>query len=142
MARSLIESFATTGDRNALVQAEGALKAVRKFAVTSNDRGHLQLAPPRELVLGNEIIHSAYRNNLGFCVVEPFVRYYEVTADRAMLDVAKGLADRRLAGFGQYETNHIALGDARCGSDRASWRGHRREKVSRLGRTAACSPCA
>src|SRR5262245_54796397 len=107
MARSLIESFATTGDRDSLARARKALNAVREFAVTSNDRGQLRLAPPRELKLGNEIIRFAYRGTLDFCIVEPFVRYYEVTADATMLEVAKGLADGRLAGFGQYDTGHV-----------------------------------
>ena len=107
MARSLIESFATTGDRDALARAERALKAVRKYAVTSNDRGQSRLAPPRELKLGDEIIQFAYRGNLDFCIVEPFVRYYEVTGDATMLEVAKGLAAGRLAGFGQYDTGHM-----------------------------------
>ena len=107
MARSLIESFATTGDRDALARAGKALNAVRQFAVTSNDRGQLRLAPPRELKFGNEIIRFAYRSTLDFCIVEPFVRYYEVTADASMLEVAKGLADGRLAGFGRYDTDHM-----------------------------------
>jgi hypothetical protein len=107
MARSLIESFATTGDSDALTRARKALDAVRKFAVTSNDRGQLRLAPPRELKLGDEIIRFAYRGTLDFCIVEPFVRYYEVTADATMLDVAKGLADGRLAGLGQYDSGHM-----------------------------------
>ena len=107
MARSLIESFATTGDRDALALAGKALSAVRKYAMTSNDRGQLRLAPPRELKLGNEIIRFSYRGFLDFCIVEPFVRYYEVTADASMLEVAKGLADGRLSGFGQYDTEHM-----------------------------------
>jgi hypothetical protein len=102
MARSLIESFATTGDRDSLARAEKALNAVREFAVTSNDRGQLRLAPPTELKLGNETIRFAYRGTLDFCIVEPFVRYYEVTADASMLEVAQGLAEGRLVGFGQY----------------------------------------
>jgi hypothetical protein len=107
MARSLIESFATTGDRDALARAERALNAVRKYALTSNERGQLRLAPPRELKLGDEVIRFAYREILDFCIAEPFVRYYEVTGDATMLGVAKGLADGRLAGFGQYDTDHM-----------------------------------
>ena len=107
MARSLIESFATTGDRDALTRARKALDAVRKFAVTANDRGQLRLAPPPELRLGDAILRFGYRGTLDFCIVEPFVRYYEVTADATMLEVAKGLADGRLAGFGQYDTEHM-----------------------------------
>src|SRR3954452_4373593 len=107
MARSLIESFATTGDRDAIARAERALNAVRRFAVTSNDRGQLRLDPPRELKLGSETIRFAYRRTLDFCIVEPFVRCYEVTGDAKMLEVAKGLADGRLAGFGEYDSGHM-----------------------------------
>jgi hypothetical protein len=106
-AQSLIESYATTGDRVALARAEKALKAVRKFAIVSNDQGQLRLSPPRELKLVDEIIHFAYRKELDFCIVEPFVRYYEVTADATMLAVARGVADGRLAGFGQYDSGHM-----------------------------------
>jgi hypothetical protein len=74
MARSLIESFATIGDRDALARAKKALDAVRRFAVTPNDRGQLRLAPPIELKLGNKTIRFAYRGFLDFCIVEPFVR--------------------------------------------------------------------
>jgi hypothetical protein len=107
MARSLIESFATTGDRDAIARAEKALKAVRKYAVTANDQGQFRLAPPTELKLGNDIIHFAYRGTLDFCIVEPFIRYFEVTGDETMLEVARKLADGRLAGFGKYDTEHM-----------------------------------
>ena len=80
---------------------------MRKFAVTSNDRGQLRLDPPRELKLGSETIRFAYRGTLDFCIVEPLSDIYEITGDAAMLEVAKGLADGRLAGFGQYDSGHM-----------------------------------
>jgi hypothetical protein len=107
MARSLIESFATTGDRDALARAGKSLEAIRNHALAVNDQGQFRLAPPTELKFGNDIIHFAYRNTLDFCIVEPFISYHEVTGDERMLEIACKLADGRLAGFGQYDTAHM-----------------------------------
>jgi hypothetical protein len=97
--RALIEDFATTGNREALSRAKKALKAVRRYAVEANDKGLLRLAPPEKLTLDGQEIRFAYRPSLDFCIVEPFVRYYEVTGDREMLDIARGLVDGRLQGY-------------------------------------------
>jgi hypothetical protein len=105
--RALIEEFATTGDREALSRAEKALKAVRRYAVEANDKGLLRLAPPEKLTLDGQEIRFAYRASLDFCIVEPFVRYYEVTGDREMLNIARGLADGRLQGYATgHDTGH------------------------------------
>jgi len=107
MARTLIEEFATTGNREALSRALKALKAVRQYALETNAQGLLRLAPPKELKIDNQIVRFAYRPVLDFCVLEPFVRYYEVTGDKEMLAIAMGLADGRLAGFGTgHDTGH------------------------------------
>ena len=83
--RALIEQFATTGNRAALTRAERALKAVRRYAVEANGKGLLRLAPPEKLTIDGQEIQFAYRPSLDFCVIEPFVRYYEVTGDKQML---------------------------------------------------------
>lgn len=101
--RALIEAFATTGDREALSRAERALKAVRQYAVETNDKGLLRLAPPESITLDGQTIRFAYRASLDFCIVEAFVRYSEVTGDKEMLQIAKGLVEGRLQG---YATGH------------------------------------
>lgn len=105
MTRCLIEDFATTGNRQSLTRAKRALEAVREYAVETNSDGLLRLAPPKELNVDGQVVRFAYRP-LDFCIVEGFVRYYEVTGDKNMLGVAKGLVDGRLAGFGHYDSNH------------------------------------
>ncbi|HLK55119.1 MAG TPA: hypothetical protein VKU00_01060 [Chthonomonadaceae bacterium] len=105
--RALIEEFATTGNREDLSRAERALKAVRRYAVEANDRGLLRLAPPEQLTLDGQVIRFAYRPNLDFCIVEPFVRYYEVTGDKEMLAIARGLVEGRLQGYATgHDTGH------------------------------------
>ena len=107
MARALIEEFATTGNREALSRAERALKAVRRFAIESADKGLLRLAPPRKLEIDGKEIQFAYRPTLDFCIVEPYVRFYEVTGDKEMLDIAKGLVEGRLQKFAiGHDTAH------------------------------------
>ena len=105
--RGLIEDFATTGNRDSLARAERALKAVRRYAVEANETGLLRLAPPAQLVVDGRTVQFAYRATLDFCVVEPYVRYYEVTGDRDMLATARGLADGRLNGYAKgHDTGH------------------------------------
>ncbi len=105
--RALIEEFATTGNREALSRAKIALKAVRQYAVESDGKGLLRLAPPEKLTLDDQEIRFAYRPSLDFCVVEPFVRYYEATGDTEMLGIAKGLVDGRLQGYAKgHDTSH------------------------------------
>lgn len=104
--RALIEDFVTTGNREALSRAEKALKAVREYAVESNAEGLLRLAPPEKLNLDGRVIRFAYRGELDFCIVEPFIRYYEATGDKDMLAVAKGLVDGRLAKFSRHDSGH------------------------------------
>lgn len=107
MTRALIEEFATTGHQEALERAGKALKAVRRFAIEANDKGLLRLAPPETLTVDGQTIRFAYRSTLDFCVVEPFVRYYEVTGDTEMLAIAKGLVEGRLQGFAKgHDTTH------------------------------------
>ena len=107
MTRALIEEFATTGNREALSRAQRALKAVRKYAVEDGGKGLLRLAPPQSLAVDGHVIRFAYRPNLDFCIVEPFVRYYEATGDREMLNVARGLAEGRLHGFSRgHDSGH------------------------------------
>lgn len=105
MARALIEDFATTGNREALTRAENALKALRLYAMEANDEGLLRLAP-KDRLIDNREVHFAYRNGLDFCVVEPFVRYGEVTGDKEMLDIAEGLVEGRLRGFSNHDSRH------------------------------------
>ncbi len=100
MTRALIEQFATTANQDAIRRARRALLAVREHAVESNGTGLLRLAPPEQLALDGKAIRFAYRPTLDFCIVEAFVRYYEVTGDTEMLQIAKGLVDGRLAGYG------------------------------------------
>ncbi len=72
-----------------------------------NDKGLLRLAPPESLSLNGSVIRFAYRPTLDFCIVEPFVRYYEVTHDKDMLDIARGLVDGRLQGYATgHDTGH------------------------------------
>ena len=104
--RALIEDFVTTGNREALSRAEKALKAVRQHAVESNSEALLRLAPPEKLTLDGRVIRFAYRRELDFCIVEPFIRYYEATGDKSMLAVAKGLIDGRLAKFSRHDSGH------------------------------------
>lgn len=105
--RALIEAFATTGDREALSRAKKALVAVRQYAIEANDKGLLRLAPPETLTLEGHTIRFAYRPTLDFCIVEPFVRYYEVTGDKEMLQIAKGLVEGRLQGYAKgHDTGH------------------------------------
>lgn len=105
--RALIEEFVTTGNRESLLRAEKALKAVRQYTVEANDKGLLRLAPPEKLTLDGQVIRFAYRPTLDFCIVEPFVRYYEVTGDKDMLEIARGLAGGRLAGYATgHDTGH------------------------------------
>jgi len=107
MSRALIEEFATTGNRDALSRAEKALKAIRKYAVEANAQGLLRLAPPEQITLDGQAIRFAYRPTLDFCAVEPFVRCYELTGDKEMLAVAKGLVEGRLQGYAVgHDTNH------------------------------------
>jgi hypothetical protein len=107
MTRALIEEYATTGNRDALSRADRALKAVRKYAVEADGHGLLRLAPPEILTLDGKTIRFAYRSTLDFCIVEPFVRYYEVTGDKEMLDVARGLVDGRLQAYAHgHDTSH------------------------------------
>jgi hypothetical protein len=107
MTRALIEQFATTGDRPALARAERALKAIRRYAVEADGHGLLRLAPPPNLEVDGQTVRFAYRPTLDFCVVEPFVRYYEVTHDREMLEIARGLVDGRLQGYGKgHDSGH------------------------------------
>jgi hypothetical protein len=107
MTRALIEEFATTGHREALSRAGKALKAMRLYAVEANDKGLLRLAPPEKLTVDGQTIRFAYRANLDFCIVEPFVRYYEVTGDKEMLATARGLVEGRLQGFATgHDTTH------------------------------------
>jgi len=103
MARALIEEFATTGKHEDVARAKRALTAIRKYAVEANDKGLLRLAPPEILTVDGQSIRFAYRATLDFCVVDPFVRYYEVTHDNAMLAIARGLVEGRLQG---YATGH------------------------------------
>jgi hypothetical protein len=103
MARALIEEYAITGHRESLSRARRALYAVRRYAVTANDAGLLRLAPPETITIDGQAVRFAYRANLDFCVVEPYVRFYEVTGDNKMLAVARGLVDGRLQG---YATGH------------------------------------
>jgi hypothetical protein len=105
--RALIETFAATGDREALARAKRALKAVRQYAVEANDNGLLRLAPPEKLTLDGQEIRFAYRPALDFCIVEPFVRCYEVTGDKEMLAIARGLVEGRLQGYARgHDTGH------------------------------------
>lgn len=105
--RALIEEYDTTGDRHALSRAKKALRAVRRYAVEANDKGLLRLAPPETLTLNGQAIRFAYRAGLDFCIVEPYVRFFEVTGDREMLDVARGLVDGRLQGFANgHDSGH------------------------------------
>lgn len=105
--RALIEEFATTGNREDLARAKRALKAVRQYAVEANDTGLLRLAPPEKLTLDGQEIRFAYRPTLDFCIVEPFVRYYEVTGDKEMLAIARGLVEGRLQGYATgHDTGH------------------------------------
>ena len=106
VTRALLEEYATAGDRESLALAGKALQAVRRHAVESNSQGLLRLAPPKDLLLDGQPIHFAYRPELDFCIVEPMLRYYEVTGDREMLAVAQGLIDGRLAGYSQHDTSH------------------------------------
>lgn len=107
MTRALIEDFATTGNRDSLTRAERALKALRKYAITAGEGGLLKLAPPEKLEIDGKMIRFAYRPTLDFCVVEPFVRYFEVTGDQEMLAIARGLVDGRLARYGVgHDTTH------------------------------------
>jgi hypothetical protein len=99
MTRTLLEEFVTTGNREALARAGKALQAVRQYAVESNEKGLLRIAPPKELAIDGQTIRFAYRPILDFCILEPFVRYYEVTGDQKMLAIAISLAEGRLAGF-------------------------------------------
>jgi hypothetical protein len=105
MTRCLIEDFVTTGNGASLDRARRALAAVHRYAIETNAHGLLRLAPPAELRVDGQVIHFAYRP-LDFCIVEPFVRYYEVTGDTNMLATARGLVDGRLAGFGNYDSGH------------------------------------
>ena len=105
--RALIEDFATTGNRESLSRADKALKAVRQYAVESNAQGLLRLAPPKQISLDGKAIDFHFRPSLDFCIVEPFVRYYEVTGDKNMLAVAKGLVDGRLEKFStKHDSGH------------------------------------
>ena len=105
--RALIEDFATTGNRESLDRAKRALIAVRKYAIEANTDGLLRLAPPEKLTLEGQVIHFAYRSTLDFCVVEPFVRCYEVTGDQQMLETARRLVDGRLDGYAVgHDTGH------------------------------------
>jgi hypothetical protein len=107
MTRALIEEYATTGNRKALSRAAKALKAVRRYAVDANGQGLLRLAPPEKLTLDGQEIRFAYRPVLDFCIVEPFVRYYEVTGDQEMLTIARGLVEGRLQGYARgHDTTH------------------------------------
>jgi len=105
--RALLEEFATTGNREALSRAGKALKAVRQYAIEVNNRGLMRLAPPEKITLNGQVIRFAYRPSLDFCIVEPFVRYYEVTGNTEMLNIARGLVDGRLEGYGTgHDTGH------------------------------------
>jgi hypothetical protein len=105
--RALIEDFATTGNRDSLSRAKRALKAVRRYAIEANASGLLRLAPPAQLLVDGQMIQFAYRPTLDFCVVEPYLRYYEVSGDREMLATARGLVDGRLEGYGRgHDTGH------------------------------------
>jgi hypothetical protein len=107
MTRTLIEQFATTGNRDALARANKALKAVRRYAVEANHKGLLRLAPPENLAVDGQTIRFAYRPTLDFCIVEPYVRYFEVTGDKEMLDIARGLVEGRLQGYAKgHDTGH------------------------------------
>jgi hypothetical protein len=105
MARALIEEFVTTGNREALSRAERALRAVRRYAVEANDQGLLRLAP-KDRTIDGQPVRFAYRRSLDFCIVEPFVRYSEVTGDKEMLDIATGLVEGRLQGFSKHNSSH------------------------------------
>jgi hypothetical protein len=106
-ARALLEDFATTGNHESLDRAVRALNAVRKYAVEASAAGLLRLAPPDKLNLDGREIHFAYRPTLDFCIVEPFVRCYEVTGDKKMLDIARGLVNGRLQGYASgHDTGH------------------------------------
>ncbi len=104
--RALIEDFATTGNHESMSRAEKALKAVRQYAVKSNGHGLLWLDPPKEITLDGKVIDFDFRPGWNFCIVEPFVRYYEVTGDKSMLAIAKGLVDGRLEKFSQHDSSH------------------------------------
>jgi hypothetical protein len=107
MTRALIEEYAITGNRDALSHAERALKAVRRYVVETNGGGLLRLAPPEKLTVDGQTVRFAYRASLDFCILEPFVRYYEVTGDREMLNIAVGLADGRLQGYAKgHDSEH------------------------------------
>jgi hypothetical protein len=105
--RALIEDFATTGNQDSLARANRALKAVRQYAIEGDGSGMFRLAPPEKLKLDGQEIRFAYRPALDFCIVEPFVRCYEVTGDKEMLDTARGLVEGRLQGYAKgHDTAH------------------------------------
>jgi hypothetical protein len=107
MTRALLEEYATTGSRDALLRAEKALHAVRRYAMEANDQGLMRLAPPEKLTLDGQEIRFAYRPQLDFCIVEPFVRCYEITGDQEMLSIARNLVDGRLQGYATgHDTSH------------------------------------
>ena len=107
MSRALLEDFATTHNRGSLARAEKALRAVRQYAIEADGKGLLRLAPPAQLTLDGQTVRFAYRPTLDFCVLEPFVRCYEVTGDPEMLKTAVGLTEGRLRGYAQgHDTGH------------------------------------
>jgi hypothetical protein len=66
------------------------------------------LAPPPSIEWEGKPIKITYRAELDFCVLEPYVRFFEVTGDAGMLAVAKGLADGRLDGLAKgHDTSHM-----------------------------------
>jgi hypothetical protein len=108
LTMGLIESYATTGDREALEKAGRSLKAMRQFTMKSDGHGRLRFDPPDSIQWEGHTIKITYRASLDFCAMEPYVRYYEVTRDPEMLAIARELADGRLDGFATgHDTSHM-----------------------------------
>ncbi len=99
LALGLIETHATTGDQASLNQARHSLETLRRFAMKSDEQGRLWLDPPATIEWEGRPLKITYRAGLDFCVMEPYVRFYEVTAEARMLQIARVLADGRLDGL-------------------------------------------
>jgi len=105
--RALLEEFASTGNRESLARATRALHAVRQYAIETSGAGLLRLAPPESITLDGHIIRFAYRPALDFCIVEPYVRCFELTGDKSMLETARGLVEGRFQGYASgHDTGH------------------------------------
>ena len=102
-----------------------------------DERGRLWLDPPAAIEWEGRPLKITYRPGLDFCVMEPSLRFYEVTGDTRMLQVARGRAEGRLEDEWTVTYSLVDFGQQmrRGGTDYAlSWKGHSVTDISPKGK--------